>query len=281
MGNRQVNELPQDAARRTLDDGVSLEDAVLGVGYALLALRDVVQQSLKAEPEGAQVRHQVLQEEPQDGGSVMPLAEQLARGILERQLARGDATVGWDDRGESRRVRVDVAGVILSQNLLDRPSGEGADVLARRYGFGTTVALQILEDAWAVRDAWADVLADSAADDAAQTRDDQERQERQMRTLLLQAGWTPDGPEEDGPASWSFNVIGVHNTFGWRRAEDAVRVISAEGRGVRVMDGVAPEEIRAKADALLHGHGYVVGGRRVAPEAVYVFRSAPAGILTS
>lgn len=280
------------AAQKALDDGTSLEDTVLGVGYALLALTEQVRLALELAPEGVQdvhapepvVGHQTMTAaEPENGGSAMPLPQQLARGILERQLARGDATVEWDDRGESQGARLEVAEFILARGLLTGQADVQAQWLALTFGFSSATARRILEDARSVQDA-------DAAHEEAPVEGTLEKRiadlEAQSRTLLLAAGWRADGPPEDGPAMWNFHTPGYDVGYGWRPAGEALELIAEHSKGIRrdSMDVDAfggREVIRAKADAILHGAGYVVENKRVDPKTVRAFVSTPAAATLS
>lgn len=278
-----MNNENKQTAEKTLNDSTSLEDVVLGLGYAMLALTDAVHKAMElpAEPAVEAVVEEPA-EEPVNGHGPRPVAnlpEQLARGILERQLARGEATVEWENRGESRRIRTDVAGVILSQNLLNIHQDVAAEVLCRRYGFGTTTARLILEDARAVQD------ADAAHEeqDAPDTLDQRIAElERLSRTLLLQAGWTPDVPESDGPTSWQFTAGNHGEDVGWCSAGDAIQSISDDGRGIsRKLSGQEFHEIWAKADAILYGEGFTAEGIRLKPQVVRRYVTATAATLTA
>lgn len=249
-----------------------------GIGYALLALRETQEmmglpwepvehvgiQLENVTPPGEQLPRETLEQaEAAVEEDTLRRAEDLAKAILDRQLEMGEATVTWDSRGQSRELRIAAAQTILEGAGL--PRDQLVAYLAQQFNWPCIVADQVLWHADAVLN-----LSDQPpGEDVAE-----------MRNLLLDCGWElHPGADEDAE-----DVYAIFGDYGPMPLREAVQLISDEGRGIKGGFGIPDqmEELRAKADAILYGTGYVCGGRRLPPARVRVFRSAAArGTLTS
>lgn len=244
----------------TQNGGDQTAAAMRGIGYAILALGEAVEEPTPEAAEALESMREVVAAGEKD---TVRRAEALARGILERQLVHGEATMEWDSRGESAQRRITLARMILDAH--HESPGVLATELAVQFGLSLSAVDRILEHADHVLGVEAEDVSENGAEHA-----------EEARNLLLACGWEPGHPEEeDAEVFWTFG------DYGPMPAQEAVQLISNEGRCIGYAPGQDPEKLRAKADAVLYGQGYVCGGRRLPPDAVHVFTSAPArGTLT-
>lgn len=265
-------------AERALNEGGQdqILAALRGIGYGLLAVQEklaaeatLLSEPLTLQPLTLQPKLESYAEsEAAVGKDTVRRAEALAQGILERQIVFGEATVGWDDRGQSQGRRIEMARMILDAGALGRTTL--TEPLMGEFGLSHEDARRVLGHADAVLD-MLDHLGAGEEDAKAERHEE-------ARNLLLACGWEPGPIQEDDEVFWIFG------DYGPMTMREAVQLISSEGRGITVLgngsEGV--EELRAKADAVLYGQGFVCGGRRLPPERVRVFTSAPMrGILQS
>lgn len=76
-----------------------------------------------------------------------PSAEALAKAILARQLATGEATVAWQDRVSSRAPRVKAARVIIAGTEQGMAAQDMTDAVAAVTGMPVAEAARVVEHA--------------------------------------------------------------------------------------------------------------------------------------